>query len=321
MTLRQAITPGTPMLADCKTYWKNHANLVTCFADIRPFVEALNREDRKAFSDFVEDDFGAVNNAMGQDQYPVTDWIVYSGNRMKMCYLIWISLTTRPTRQWQEYMELPLAAVLQAPQLRIPKSPEGFIAIYILLRLHRHAMRNAEPLHPFGTTSNSRVLLQAAMLARHLVASDKEKQDRPLALLAARLHLNLGLGKCAFKLYSHTKCKEMLVHTLSPYVLSRISLTHPFGAKGYQGFSAEEELGKAVGTMERMERKINETICADLQSLPWDQATELLAMKRKFKSSMTKHICNTESRRIARLKGEPVDNLPVIDPSSRLHLQ
>ena len=321
MTLRQTVVPGTPMLTDCKAYWSNHANLITCYADIRPFVEALSREDRKAFSSFVDADFMDKSRLSAENNYPYQDLVTYSGNLLKLSYLLWISLTTQPSLKWQDYMEAPLAIALQAPWLRVPKSPEGIIGIYILLRIHHNAMRNEETVHPFETTPNSRVLLQAAMLARHLVACDKEKQDRPLALLAARLHLNLGLGKCAFQLYSHTKCKEMLVHTLSPYVLSRISLTHPFGAKGYQGFSAEEELGKAVGTMERMERKIDDTIYADLQSLPWDQAMELLAMKRKFKSSLTKHICNIERRRISRLKSEPIDNLPVIDPNSKYFLR
>jgi N-terminal acetyltransferase B complex non-catalytic subunit len=319
MTLRQAVVPGAPMLAHCENYWKNHASLITCYADIRPFVEALSREDREAFSKFVDADVAEIFGSLTEKEIPYQDLITYSGNRMKLCYLLWISLTTKQSSEWQDYMEKALTAALQAPQLRLPKSPEGFIAIFILLRIHRDAINSAEPSHPFGTTPNSRVLLQAAMLSRHLVASDKEKQDRPLALLAARLHLNLGLGKCAFQLYSHTKCKEMLVHTLSPYVLSRISLTHPYGARGYQGFSAEEELGKAIGTMERMERKIEETVCTDLQSLPWDQAMDLLAMKRKFKSSLTKHICNIERRRIARLKGEPIDNLPIVDPSCKYY--
>ncbi|KAI4708553.1 hypothetical protein J4E89_006609 [Alternaria sp. Ai002NY15] len=316
MTLRQNVAPGTPMLADCKTYWKNHANLITCYADIRPFLDGMTSDDRGDLWGFVQNQYEDAGKLLAQNQYPAQDWIVHCGNHLKLCYLFWISLSTPSAQRWQGLMEVPLIAALRAPQLRTPRSPEGFVAIYTLLWIHQEAMRNEEPDHPFGNTPNSRILLQAAMLARHLVASDKEKQNRPLALLAARLHLNLGLGKSAFQLYSHTKCKEMLVHTLSPYVLSRISLTHPFGAKGYQGFSAEEELGKAVGTMERMERKLNEAVCSDLQSLPWDQAMELLAAKRDFKSSLTKHICNTEGRRIARLKGEPIDNIPVIDSSS-----
>lgn len=183
--------------------------------------------------------------------------------------------------------------------------------------MHHVTMRYDESRHPFENTPNSRLLLQAAMLARHLVVCDKEKQDRPRALLAARLHLNLGLGKSAFQMYSYTKCKEMLIHTLSPYVLSRLSITHPFGAKGYQGFSAEEELGKAIGTMERMESKTDNTIYPDLKTVPWDQAIGLLSLRGKLKSSLTKHICNLERRRIARLKGEPVDQLPVLDRQSK----
>ncbi|CAN9370096.1 unnamed protein product [Alternaria alternata] len=320
MKLRQTVVPGTTMLADCEAYWKAHANLITCYADIRPFVEALSREDRHAFSNFVDAEWNEIFKLSAENKYPYQDVVTYHGNRLKLSYLLWISLTTKPSSKWQDYMEVPLSIALTAPWLRSPKSSEGIVGIYILLQMHRNAMHNKEDAHPFGTTPNSRLLLQATMLARHLVACDKEKQDRPLALLAARMHLNLGLGKCAFQLYSHTKCKEMLVHTLSPYVLSRISLTHPFGAKGYQGFSAEEELGKAVGTMERMERKIDDTLYADLQSLPWDQAMELLGMKRKFKSSLTKHICNVERRRISRLKGEPIDNLPVVDPGSYRHI-
>lgn len=198
-----------------------------------------------------------------------------------------------------------------------PSSSAGFLAVYSLLRMHHVAMRYDESQHPFENTPNSRLLLQAAMLARHLVACDKEKQDRPRALLAARLHLNLGLGKSAFQMYNYTKCKEMLVHTISPYVLSRLSITHPFGAKGYQGFSAEEELGKAIGTMERMESKTDDTIYPDLKTIPWDQSIGLLSLKRKFKSSLTKHICNLERRRLARLKGESVDQLPVLDRQSK----
>ncbi|KAL1793372.1 hypothetical protein ACET3X_008354 [Alternaria dauci] len=320
MTLRQTVVPQAMMLADCKAYWKAHANLITCYADIRPFVEALSREDRNEFSKFLDAEWAEISRLSAENKYSYQDLVTYHGNRLKLCYLMWISLTTKPSTKWQDYMEVPLDIALRAPWSRSPKYPGGIVGIYILLQIHHNAMRNKEDVHPFGTTPNSRILLQAAMLARHLVACDKEKQDRPLALLAARLHLNLGLGKCAFQLYSHTKCKEMLVHTLSPYVLSRISLTHPFGAKGYQGFSAEEELGKAVGTMERMARRIDDTLYDDMQSLPWDQAMELLAMKRKFKSSLTKHICNIERRRISRLKGEPADNLPVVDPSSYRHI-
>lgn len=195
-----------------------------------------------------------------------------------------------------------------------PKKPDGgFLAIYSLLHLHYQVICQEQKTATFEATPNSRILLQATMLARHLVAQDKDKENRTLCLLAARLHLNLGLGKSAFQLYNHTKCKEMLLDTLSPYVLSKISLTHPFDVKGYQGFSADEELEKVIGTIERMERKTDSFLFVDMPSFIWDQASDALQLKRKLNSSLTKHLCITERRRIARLRGESVENLPRLD--------
>jgi N-terminal acetyltransferase B complex non-catalytic subunit len=253
-----------------------------------------------------------------QDGLSDKDWQIHVQNVLKITHLITSSVTDQDWRGDKAgVLEYILNQACKSSDFHEPSSPGGFLAIYVLLRMHHSTMRYNESHHPFESTPNSRLLLQATMLARHLVACDKEKQDRPRALLAARLHLNLGLGKSGFQMYSYTKCKEMLVHTLSPYVLSRISLTHPFGAKGYQGFSAEEELGKAIGTMERMESKTDDTIYPDLQAFPWDQAIGLLTLRRKLKSSLTKHICSVERRRIARLKGEPVDQLPVLDRQSK----
>lgn len=186
----------------------------------------------------------------------------------------------------------------------------GFVAIYALLTLHHrvvHKHLDPESLGkvPFEVTANSRILLQAAMLARHLVAQDKEKQNRPLSILAARLHLNLGLGKCAFQLYEHAKCKEMLLDTLSPIVLSRISITHPFEIKGYQGFSPAEELTKVLNTIEKMEQRADSIISTNLTSFVWDRPWDAVHLRTRFKTSLTKHICKTELQRITRLQGNP----------------
>lgn len=216
----------------------------------------------------------------------------------------------------QTNLEILFRRAVTGPFSMEPSSSIGIIAVYILLQLHRDAICHLEPWHPLETRPNSRLLLQAAMLARHLVARDKEKQGRTLALLAARLHLNLGLGKCAFQLYRFTKCKEMLLYTLSPYILSRISLTHPFGADGREGFSAEEELDKAIDAMYRMENKIEDTMIPDLRSITWDKTIGLLELKQKSKSSLSKLICITERRRVARLKGDPVDGVPILDTRS-----
>lgn len=314
MKLRHFI--GVPMAGDCLTYWKNHSTLISCFGDMRPFLETLHSNNGLGgkmhfFRTLATDALSKT------DEYTDEKWDTHSQNILKINHLITSSVADQI---WQGDKTKILKYIFDqsctSSGFYEPSSSGGFLAVYSLLRMHHVTMRYDESRHPFENTPNSRLLLQAAMLARHLVVCDKEKQDRPRALLAARLHLNLGLGKSAFQMYSYTKCKEMLIHTLSPYVLSRLSITHPFGAKGYQGFSAEEELGKAIGTMERMESKTDNTIYPDLKTVPWDQAIGLLSLRGKLKSSLTKHICNLERRRIARLKGEPVDQLPVLDRQS-----
>ncbi|KAH8731426.1 hypothetical protein GQ44DRAFT_735904 [Phaeosphaeriaceae sp. PMI808] len=195
-----------------------------------------------------------------------------------------------------------------------PLNPDfGCITIYALLQLHHGYSCMSEAVSPLEGAANSRLLLQASMYARHLVENDKEKQNRTLSLLTARLHLNIGLGTVAFRIYNHTKCKEMLMDTLSPHILSRISQTHPFDVKGYGGFSADEELAKVISTIERMETKTNNYLFTDMPSFVWDQVVDTLALKRRLNSSLTKHICYAERVRIARLKGEPVANIPRLD--------
>ncbi|EUC41961.1 hypothetical protein COCMIDRAFT_104795 [Bipolaris oryzae ATCC 44560] len=315
MKLRHFV--GVPMAGDCLAYWKNHSTLTSCFTDIRPFLETLHNNHGPGGKSHFFQSLNTVISSTTGNKYTQEQCNIHSENIMKITHLI-----TSPVAEkgWQgdifNVLKYILKTVCKSSGFYEPSSSGGFLAVYSLLRMHYVVMRYEESQHPFENTPNSRLLLQAAMLARHLVACDKEKQDRPRALLAARIHLNLGLGKSAFQMYSYTKCKEMLVHTISPYVLSRLSITHPFGAKGYQGFSAEEELGKAIGTMERMESKTDDTIYPDLKTIPWDQAIGLLSLRGKLKSSSTKHICNLERRRIARLKGEPVDQLPVLDRQS-----
>lgn len=225
----------------------------------------------------------------------------------KFYYMITTSntqvLARHDIHQVFQFVSQALKNALQNPEL-------GSVAIYTLLNIHHRLVCTDDIRTSIVTKLNCRVLLQATMLARHLVEKDKEKQNRTFALLAARLHLNIGLGTIAFRLFRHTKCKEMLVDTFSPYMLARISQTHPFDVKGYGGFSADEELEKVVGTIERMERKTNDYLYTDTPSFLWDQATDTLGLKRKLKSSLTKHMCVFERRRIARLRGESVETLP-----------
>lgn len=326
MSLRGFIR--VPMLSDCQEYWEHHSGLPVCFTDLSGFVQGLPLEDRKAFHKFITDrtrDMGTHQGIdevctsvdhkiwtscsnMGQDTFK--QWQQAEQNVLKFDYLLTVSLPEVPTYKALENFIIKVTAVCSV----FPDSPDaGFLAVYALLNLHHKIVRHQEGKVGFEMTTNARVLLQATMLARHMVARDKNKQNRALALLATRLHLNMGLGKCAFQLYSHTKCKEMLLDTLSPYVLSRISMAHPFDVGGYQGFSADYELAKVIGTIERMEQKTDSYLFTDLQSFVWDQAVDALDLKRKLNSSLTKHICITERRRIARLIGESTDDLPSLN--------
>ena len=320
-----------PIEEHCKIYWEHHSGRIVCFADMYRFFESMGYGSRMKLMDFakahaenhITSRVSHISLCAGKfpaDMVMPQDAHIIEQNTLRMIYYLQFSsippASVNPKPLRQKNMETILRRAVMSPWSNESNSSIGVIAVYTLLQLHRDAMWGAEPHHPLQATTNSRLLLQAAMLTRHLVACDKEKQDRTLALLAARLHLNLGLGKCAFQLYRFTKCKEMLLHTLSPYVLWRISLTHPFGADGREGFSAEEELEKVMDAMNRMENKVEDTLIPDLQSITWDKTIGLLDLKQKFKSSLSKLICITERRRVARLKGEAVDNLPILDRKS-----
>lgn len=193
------------------------------------------------------------------------------------------------------------------------------LAVYLLLNLHHRYICPSEDRNPLEFTRNSRILLQAAMLARHLVEQDEDKENRTFALFAARLHLNLGLGLAAFRLYKRITCKEMLLETLSPFILSRISQTHPFDVSSYRGFSADDELAKTMSTIERMEAKTSSFLVTDLTFFPCHQAPEIAHLKSQLNRSLTKHLCSLERRGIARLRGEPSDHIPRLDWKSECH--
>ena len=234
---------------------------------------------------------------------------------MKFTYLVTISRQQASNRQ---ALEMFFGTAVRLSAVWPESSDIGYLAVYSLLNLHHRFVCTDEAKNPLEVTPNTRILLQATMYARHLVEKDKEKQNRTFALFAARLHLNVGLGTVAFRLYSHTKCKEMLLDTISPYMLSRISQTHPFDVQSYRGFSADEELVKVISTIERMETKTNSYLITDMPSFAWDQAVDILALKRKLNSSLTKHLCSLERRRIARLKGVSWENIPRLDYKSKI---
>jgi N-terminal acetyltransferase B complex non-catalytic subunit len=66
MTLRKFI--GTPMLSDCKEYWKKHSTLITCFPDLRPLVQDLEGGDQREFYEFIQSHAKQMGVNLGSDQ-------------------------------------------------------------------------------------------------------------------------------------------------------------------------------------------------------------------------------------------------------------
>jgi N-terminal acetyltransferase B complex non-catalytic subunit len=246
-------------------------------------------------------------------------WVSAEVNVLTFTYLLTFSLPESPK---PEALESLIAKATKLAHMAPENHEVGFLVVYALLNLHDTTVseQSEEPKTSDGVVRNSRLLLQATMLTRALVERDAEKQNRKLGLISARLHLNLGLGKTAFRQWRHAKCKEMLVDTLSPYLLSRISQTHPFDVRDHQGFSADKELEYTINTIERMEDKQEELLFSSIKRFLWDSAIDQLRFKGKLHSSLTKNVCAIERRRIARLKGEPAGDLPEIDYSSKFWL-
>ncbi|KAH7077321.1 N-acetyltransferase B complex non catalytic subunit-domain-containing protein [Paraphoma chrysanthemicola] len=310
MRLCQAV--GSPLLGHCKAYFEHHARLGSCFDDLREFVDRFNLNES---SDFLNH----LNDYLEQQHKPESEasaaqWDAYRQaqlNVFKFRYLLAISRAKDTSRT---SIEALFRDSVKLSWVWPDCSDLGFLTVYALTQLHDRFFCTNGSGDSLDSTESSRLLLQAAMYVRHLVEKDKDKQNRTLWLLAARLHLNLGLGSIAFRLYTHTKCKEMLLDTLSPIMLSRISQTHPFDVKSYGGFSADEELARSISNLERMEIKTNGHLLTDIPSFAWDQAIDTLSLKRKLNGSLTKYICIAERRRIARLRGDSVENLLKLEP-------
>ncbi|KAL6706881.1 hypothetical protein ACN47E_005024 [Coniothyrium glycines] len=296
-----------PILNLCKEYWDFHYKLPSCFNDLARSLETLSVEEQKDFHRHTRDHLLLLRSSV-ETEADLKHLLQAELHTTKMLYLFTISM---PVVCTFEAFETVAGRGISLCAQEVNSSDAAFVAIYTLLQLHHMIVGSEKGEEPFHVTSNSRLLIQAAMLARHLIAQDKNKENRTLALLAARIHLNLGLGTIAFQLWQYAKCKEMLLDTLSPYILSRISITHPFDVPGRQGFSATEELTKVITTIERMERKTDAFIFNEMPNFLADQIDDAMTMKHKFKTSLTKHICAMERRRITRLKGDAVDELPL----------
>jgi N-terminal acetyltransferase B complex non-catalytic subunit len=173
-------------------------------------------------------------------------------------------------------------------------------------------------LNQCADTINGRFSIQAAMLALHLTSTSEGKQARTLLLLSIRLHMALGLATIAFSQYPDVHVKEFLNDTVSYILLSRISQIHPFDTNGAQRTLPGDALAKVADTIGRMEARTGAFIYTDMKNFLYDQAIELLEFKHKLRSSLTRHLCLLERRRIARLKLEAVDEALVPPKDGKL---
>ncbi|XPT02151.1 hypothetical protein M3J09_011273 [Ascochyta lentis] len=296
---------GESLVEDCKEFWKRFSRIPSCFTDLRRAVEKMSDEERTEFLTHIEDDMTVTKPSAEDPQSKLEDWARAEICVLKFTYLVTVSLPA--SKSSTEALESLIERASKVSQM-LTKDPDLIMLIaYCLTNIH-HQMNSSDT-----SGRSSRILLQAAMLVRAAVERDTEKENRPLALLATRLHLNLGLGRVAFQMWKHVKVKEMLLDTLSPYLLSRIAETHPFDVKHHQGFSADKELKHVIDTIDRMSKVQEGLIFRDIKRFHWDSAMDLISMNEKLTSSLTRHTSVLERRRIARLKGEPAGDLPDVD--------
>ena len=298
------------LLQDCKDFWKQFSRIPSCFKDLRRAVEKMSAEERTDFLSYIEEDMTASKPSTEESDSAMEDWMRAGICVLKFTYLIRVSLATGQVST--ETLESLIERASKISQ-DLPNDPDPIMLIaYCLTKMHSQCTQTCEL-----SGQNSRLLLQATMLVRAAVDRDTEKENRPLALLATRLHLSLGLGRVAFQLWRHVKVKEMLVDTLTPYLLSRIAVTQPFDVKHHQGFSADKELKHVIDTVDRMIRVQEGLIFRDIKRFHWDSAFDLISMNDKLTSSLTRHTAVLERRRIARLKGEPAGDLPDVKYRSK----
>ncbi|KAF1929644.1 uncharacterized protein M421DRAFT_125836 [Didymella exigua CBS 183.55] len=299
---------GESLLQDCKDYFKQFSRIPSCFVDLRRSVEKMSNDERTDFLAHIEEDMKSTKPGAKDAESKLEDWARAEICVLKFIYLIAVSLPTSSPST--ETLESLVARASKISQM-LPKDPDPAMLIaYCLTNLHHHTAESGA-----ASDQSSRILLQAAMLTRTAVERDTEKHNRQLALLATRLHLNLGLGTVAFQVWKHVKpsMKEMLVDTLSPYLLSRIAITQPFDVKHHQGFSVDKELKHVVDTVDRMSKVQEGLIFRDIKRFHWDSAMDLISMNEKLTTSLTRHTSILERRRIARLKGEPAGDLPDVN--------
>ncbi|KAF2200016.1 hypothetical protein GQ43DRAFT_464360 [Delitschia confertaspora ATCC 74209] len=299
------------LLYACLEYWKRNYRFNCCFKDLRRFVEQLNHADQKQFLVGIADVSTKLRPRSNVASKSVNDWFTAEINVCKFDYLLTISCPQLPKQSTVEQFVCNSMRLYKiGRQLEHEWSQEaGCLALTGLLVLHHTRLRSVQDLVPVGELPNERILTQAALLVQHMTEGEVGKNNRPLVLLSTRLLLFCGFGTLAFDLYSHAKVKEILNDTCSHILLSHIAHSHPFDASGTKRMQPEAELVKVIRTMERMEDKVREILSTDISTFQFDQAFAMRDLKQSLRSSLTKHLCALQRRKIAHLKGEHMEDM------------
>jgi N-terminal acetyltransferase B complex non-catalytic subunit len=186
----------------------------------------------------------------------------------------------------------------------------GFLAIHALVSCTDKVMNNSPIEHALGgDVEQSRMEYQAAFLAQYLTAGTEGKDKRQLILYAARLHNLLGLATISLQLYTEAKIKEMFNATLSHFLYTRISQIHPFDTtSGRNAIYPENDLNETIDKIQRLGIKMSDSILHSLDKQEtYASVAGMLTAKRRVRSSLATHLLFVERRRIARLKGETVN--------------
>lgn len=304
-----------PLLQRCKSFWSRFSHLDACYGDLGPFVQNLNNKERKDFlSHTTSETEGDISSLSLSDKGVGKDRLQSQMNALKFRHLITIATSEPPESDVLDKF------ICDAIQLSNEGSQKGHKVFYdagflVIHSLASHANRESyNPATPGSlgrTVAQSRMEYQAAILAQRLKDTKEGKDQRRVVLYSARLHMMLGLASLGFELYKHAKVKEMLTDTLSHYLLAAISHNHPFETTTAPQAFPDEELAAVVGKSEKMEKTLNDYLCSKSpQEYPYDSVVDMLDFKNALRSSLTKHLCVVQRRRIARFKGEqPAESL------------
>ncbi|KAF2280833.1 uncharacterized protein EI97DRAFT_9361 [Westerdykella ornata] len=308
------------LLPMCQSYWQEYNHLDACYNDLLLYLREVDEEERKEFLDHISSvSSEAEALSIADDDKEAKKAFQRRANVLRFQYLltVWSTQTTDA-----DVVEAFVASALKTCKAARGINNEvyyeaGFLAVQAL---SGYAQRVVSGHHGLQKSSlASRMQYQAAVLAQRLTSGKQGKEQRKLLLYSVQLHVMLGLATIAFELYPHVRVKEMLTDTLSHSLLTRISHILPFESTGGgTKASADNELAHVIGKINKMEKTLSDLICKDkLEDFLYDSALGMLETRQSLLSSMTKHLCIMERRRIARLKGETIDESLELDLSSK----